>query len=387
MVEIWSAWRGKGLEDLLTECRELLEDMSFPSVHRWREGGGKVVGHFQVYFPEELAHAAGMLPVKLRGFPIERKVADSHFGSYICSIVRSNLEVALTQRLPLDLFVSHPICDVARNLPSVWRPNFQFPCLLLRLPQNPTARLALDFLEHEYRSLLSRMEEITGKEVTDDDLRESIEVFNENRRLLRELYRIKRERPWLLSVEEGYVLMAVGTLIPRQDHNELLRYALSLIHERQVRPQDKLRVVLLGGFCEQLPRELLRIIGESCYVVNDDLLIGLRWITYDVPTEGNLVRNLAQAYLESDSFSPVQHDPRRPKEEMLLRIIRESGAEAAIIGAAKMCEPGLDEQVAYAKALDDVGIRYFVFDFEEGMVSFDQIQLQIETFVESIMFV
>jgi len=387
MVEVWSAWRGKGLEDLLTECRELLEDMSFPSVHRWREGGGKVVGHFQVYFPEELAHAAGMLPVKLRGFPIERKVADSHFGSYICSIVRSNLEVALTQRLPLDLFVSHPICDVARNLPSVWRPNFQFPCLLLRLPQNPTARLALDFLEHEYRSLLSRMEEITGKEVTDDDLRESIEVFNENRRLLRELYRIKRERPWLLSVEEGYVLMAVGTLIPRQDHNELLRYALSLIHERQVRPQDKLRVVLLGGFCEQLPRELLRIIGESCYVVNDDLLIGLRWITYDVPTEGNLVRNLAQAYLESDSFSPVQHDPRRPKEEMLLRIIRESGAEAAIIGAAKMCEPGLDEQVAYAKALDDVGIRYFVFDFEEGMVSFDQIQLQIETFVESIMFV
>ncbi|MDT7944299.1 MAG: 2-hydroxyacyl-CoA dehydratase family protein [Dehalococcoidia bacterium] len=387
MTKVWSAWSGKGLEGVLQECRELLEDMSFPTVHRWREGGGKVVGHFQVYFPEELAHAVGMLPVKLRGFPIERKAADSHFGSYICSIVRSNLEVALTKRLPLDLFVSHPICDVARNLPSVWRPNFQFPCLLLRLPQNPTARLALDFLEHEYRSLLSQMEEITGKEVTDDDLRGSIEVFNENRHLLRELYRIKREHPWLLSVEEAYVLMAVGTLLPRREHNELLRYAIPLIYERKARPQDKLRVVLLGGFCEQLPLELLRIIGESCYVVDDDLLIGLRWITYDVPTQGDPVRNLAQAYLESDSFSPVQHDPRRPKEEMILRFVRQSGAEAAIIGAAKMCEPGLDEQVAYAKALDEAGIRYFVFDFEEAMTSFEQIQLQIETFVESIMFV
>jgi hypothetical protein len=46
MTKVWSAWSGKGLEGVLQECRELLEDMSFPTVHRWREGGGKVVGHF-----------------------------------------------------------------------------------------------------------------------------------------------------------------------------------------------------------------------------------------------------------------------------------------------------------------------------------------------------
>ena len=50
-----------------------------------------------------------------------------------------------------------------------------------------------------------------------------------------------------------------------------------------------------------------------------------------------------------------------------------------------MCEPGLDEQVAYTKALDEAHIPYFVTEFEEKMSGFDQMQLQLETFVESIL--
>ena len=97
-------------------------------------------------------------------------------------------------------------------------------------------------------------------------------------------------------------------------------------------------------------------------------------------------KDLATAYLEKSSYSPVQHDLRKPKEKMLLERIRSSRAEAAIITAAKMCEPGLDEQVAYVHALDEAGIPYFVSEFEEKMTSFDQFQLQLETFVENVLF-
>jgi benzoyl-CoA reductase subunit C len=51
-----------------------------------------------------------------------------------------------------------------------------------------------------------------------------------------------------------------------------------------------------------------------------------------------------------------------------------------------MCEPGLDEQVAYAKALEEAGIPYFVSEFEEKTTSFDQLQMQLETFVENVLF-
>jgi benzoyl-CoA reductase subunit C len=182
------------------------------------------------------------------------------------------------------------------------------------------------------------------------------------------------------------VLLAVGGIIPREEHNELLSGAIAGIRARSARKQDKIRVVMEGGFCEQPPLEMLRIISQSCYVVDDDLLIGLRWIEDDVGLEGDPWQNLAEAYLERSSYSLVQHDLRKPKERMLLERIRKSGAEAAIIAAAKMCEPGLDEQVAYAKALDEAAIPYFVSEFEEKMTSFDQLQMQLETFAENVLF-
>jgi len=386
-VNVLDGWQDKPLDDILWLCRELVEDAEFPTVRRWREAGGKVLGHFQVYFPEEIAHAAGMLPVKVAGAPVEARHADSHFGSYLCSILRSSLELALTGRLELDMFVTHPICDAARNLAGIWARNFSYPAQILYLPQNANSAYAVPYLRDEYDRLRRDIEQVVGRPVTDEAIRRSIEVFNENRRLIRELYAIKRETPWLLSVDEAYVLVAIGGRIPREEHNELLRAVIPMIRERQAPRQDKIRVVFEGGFCEQPPLDMLRAIGQSCYVVDDDLLIGLRWILDDVPTEGDPLYNLADAYINMSSYSPVQHDLRKPKEKMLLERIRNARAEAAIITAAKMCEPGLDEQVAYAKALDEAGIPYFVSEFEQKMTSFDHLQIQLETFVENILFV
>ena len=105
-----------------------------------------------------------------------------------------------------------------------------------------------------------------------------------------------------------------------------------------------------------------------------------------MPADGDPLAALADAYLERSSYSPVQHDLRKPKEQMLLERIREAGAEAAIVTAAKMCEPGLEEQVAYTQALDEAGIPYFVSEFEEKMTGFEQLRIQLETFVENLLF-
>jgi benzoyl-CoA reductase subunit C len=386
LTPVFDEWRGRSADDIIALSRDLLEDADYPTVKRWREAGGKVLGHFQVYFPEELAHAAGMLPLKIQGAAVEGRQSEARFGSYLCSIVKSSLELALSKRVQLDLFVSHPICDVARNLAAIWERNVDYPCRILYLPQNANSSYSAQYLRDEYARILSLIEEIAGRRVTDDDLRASLGVFNENRRLLREMYAIKRDTPWLLSVDEAYALMAIGGRIPREEHNALLAAALPGIRARTARAQDRMRVVFEGGFCEQPPPDLLRAIGQSCYVVDDDLLIGLRWIEADVETDGDPMLNLATAYLEKSSYSPVQHDLRKPKEKMLLERIRASRADAAIITAAKMCEPGLDEQVAYTHALDEAGIPYFVSEFEEKMTSFDQFQIQLETFVENVLF-
>jgi benzoyl-CoA reductase subunit C len=379
-------WTGGTFDDLQRAAAELVEDTTFPTVRRWRDGGGRVLGHFQVYFPEEIAHAAGMLPVKIRGAGIEPRHADARFGSYLCSILKTSLELALSGQLELDLFVSHPICDAARNLAAIWGRNCECPGRILYLPQNPNSIASARYLRDEYVRLLAVVEAVAGVTVTDDALRASIGLFNENRALIRRLYAIRRDAPWNLSVDECYPLVALGGLIPREEHNAVLREALPLIEARGARPRDLLRVVFDGGFCEQPPRELLWTLAQTCYVVDDDLLVGLRWLTSDVPVDADPLLALARAYLDQSSYSQVQHDSRKPKERMLLERIRGARAQAAILTAAKMCEPGLDEQVAYARALDEADVPYFVSEFEERMSSFDHLQIQLETFVENVLF-
>jgi benzoyl-CoA reductase subunit C len=385
-VTVFPEWQGQPLDEILYRSRELVEDTDFPTVRRWREGGGRVVGHFQVYFPEEIAHAGGLLPFKVRGAPVEPTQAESRFGSYLCSIIKTSLELALSKRVEMELFVTHPICDAARNLAGVWGRNLPYPCRILYLPQNPNSAYAARYLRDEYDRVRTLCAELAGRAITDDDLRRSLSVFNENRALLRRLYTLKRERPWLLPVDDAWVLTALGGLMPREEHNELLRTVLPLLERRSTPRQDKIRVILEGGFCEQPPLDLLRAIARSCYVVDDDLLVGLRWITADVPEHEDPLFALAQSYIGLSAHSPVQHDLTKPKDRMLLERLEHADAQAAILMAAKMCEPGLEELVVHTRALDRSGIRYFVSEFEENMSSFDSLEIQLETFVENLVF-
>jgi benzoyl-CoA reductase subunit C len=202
---------------------------------------------------------------------------------------------------------------------------------------------------------------------------------------MRELYDIKRDTPWLVTADEAYALVAVGGFIPREEHNDILRTVIPMIQERDGRQEDRIRIVYEGAFCEQPPLDLIRMLGRTCYVVDDDFLIGMRYILEDIVSD-NPMTDLAHAYIEQSSYSPVQHDLRKLKEDMLIERYKNANADAIIISAAKMCEPGLEEQVAYSHALDAEGIPYFVSEFEENMNSFDQLELQIETFLENILF-
>ena len=384
--KVFTSWHQQPLEEVLYQCRELYENTDFPTVKAWRDQGGKVLGHFQVYFPEEIVHAAGMLPVKIHGGNIQPDKADSRFGSYLCSIIKTSLELALSDNIKLDAFVTHPICDAARNLGAIWGRNYVYPCEILYLPHIPKSSASIDYLTGEYARLVRMVESVSGNKISDDALRNSISVFNRNRELMRELYDIKLETPEKVSAEDAYALVALAGILPREEHNELLEHVLPLLHQVEDKREDRIRVVFEGAFCEQPPFDMVRSIGRSAYVVDDDFLIGLRWILSDISQGEEPLRDLAHAYIEDSSYSPVQHDLRKPKEVMLIERVRKSKAEAVIVTAAKMCEPGLEEQVAYIHGLEKENIPFFVSEFEENQSSFADLELQLETFMENLLF-
>ncbi len=373
------------LTDVLARCHELSMRQEIAESE-----ANTAIGYFPVYFPEEIVHAAGLRPHALLGGGnrIEVRYADARIGSFVCSICRSTTELGLNGSLKgLGGFFAQPICDAAKHMAGVWGRNFpQQDPQILALPQNVNSPAAIRYVYDEYQRLRGILAQKVGHDISDEAIRASLVVYNENRRLQRALYAIKREDPARLSTVEAYLLVRAGTRVRREQHNELLSAALRLLPERHVRPMDKPRVVFLGGFCEQPPLEMIETIEDVCSIVDDDLLIGQRWITEDVPVDGDPIWALAESYVQRSASSPVQYDARKPKEEMLMEMLRGARAEAAIITAAKFCEPGLDDQLALSHRLDAEKVPYLILEFEEKMTSFEQMAMQVETFAESLLF-
>jgi benzoyl-CoA reductase subunit C len=373
------------LTDILARCHVLALSQELPPSE-----ADAAIGYFPVYFPEEIVHAAGLQPYALLGGGnrIDVRYADARIGSFVCSICRTTTELGLGGSLKgMRGFFAQPICDAAKHMAGIWGRNFpeQDP-QLLALPQNVNSSAAARYVYDEYQRLRGVLAQKGGHEIPDEAIHASLQVYNENRRLQRALYAIKRDDPARLSTVEAYLLIRAGTRMRREEHNALLSEALRLLVQRHVRPMDKPRVVFLGGFCEQPPLEMIETIEDVCFIVDDDLLVGQRWLTDDVPEDGDPLWALAESYINRSSASPVQYDARKPKEEVLLRMLHEVRAEAAIVAAAKFCEPGLDDQLALSRRLDAERIPYLVLEFEEKMTSFEQMAMQIETFAESLLF-
>ncbi|MGI9100990.1 MAG: 2-hydroxyacyl-CoA dehydratase [Terriglobales bacterium] len=380
-----------GVERTFDKCLDLLQDLSFPNVRRWKSGGGKAVGYFPVYAPVELVHAAGMLPVALAGAGdrLDIQHADARFGSFICSIVKTTAEMALTGGLDcFEGLLFSTICDSARNLCFVLKRNLPQACIeFIHLPQNCNSTATVDFLTEEYRRVLARLEEITGAGCSQDAIRASIAVYNENRRLIRELCDLRRHSPHLLAAWESYVLIRAGGVMPVEDHSRLLREAIPQIQGRTNKKRDSVRVIIEGAFCEQPPLQLIRLLEDAgCYIVADDLTLGQNWFAGEISSEGDPVRALADAYVNASRYSSVRHDFRQPRWDGLAEKVRSHDAAAVVFLIAKFCEPAYFDYVPFRQKLDELGIPHLLVEFEEKLFTFDRLRTEAETFVEALVF-
>jgi benzoyl-CoA reductase subunit C len=382
------------MERTFDTCEELVADLDFSAVRRWKaeHAGGRAIAYFPVYAPVEIIHACGMLPVGLTGAgdQLDIQHADARFGSFICSIVKTTMELGLTERLdPFDGFLFSSICDSARNLCFVLKRNLPGRYVdFLHLPHNSATPATVDFLASEYRRLIARLQEMNGGGFSADRLRRSIALYNQNRGLLRQLSRLRAEQPHLLRASELYLLLRAANLLPVEAHSEVVREVLAGLPARSAKPRDSLRVVVEGAFCEQPPRELIRLMEEAgCYIVDDDFVLGRRWFSEDVPTAGNPVLALAESYAARSVYSSVRHNPARPRTAGLLDKVRRSQAGAVIFLIAKFCEPAYFDYVLFKRELEKLGIPHLLLEFEEKMFTFDRVRTEVETFVESLMFV
>ncbi|MGA3055318.1 MAG: benzoyl-CoA reductase subunit C [Candidatus Korobacteraceae bacterium] len=380
------------LANLIQRAQELNDDFELTAVRAWKEAGAgrKAIGHMPIYVPRELIHAAGMLPVGIVGAGERLEIirGDAYFQSYICHIPRSTIELALSRRLDvLDGMLFPSICDVIRNLSGMW--TMLFPERYVRyvdLPQNFESATGGVYWRRELETLREDFSRLSGRPIEDDALRHSIAVYNENRSAICELYRARSHQPWIFPTSEVYVLLRAANVLPPEDHTALLRQYLRLAPlETDRRDRDQSRVVLVGTFCEQPPLGLLLTLERAgCWVVDDDLLLGLRWIMGDISCDGDPLQALVEAFLTRSAETAARYLPEGKHGGALVDSVRRNRAEGVIFCAPSFCDPALLEQPMLVAALDREGIPHTQFKYSEDTGQFAVIREQAGTFSDSI---
>jgi benzoyl-CoA reductase subunit C len=380
-------------DGVLEQCRELIDQPLSAVVERWKSihPGGRAVAVYPVWAPAEVIHAAGMLPLSLLGggTSVELTHADARFQSFVCSVAKSTLELGFQGLVKgVDGFVFSNICDVARNLGSIYKRNFPDVFVeYLHLPQNSTSASVAPYMASELRRLAAGFQQAFGLKVTDGALTASIETYNALRSRFRALYALRIAEPHKISTTELYAAMRAATLMDPDTASGWIDALLSGLPHRAVRPRDRLRVVVEGAFCEQPPLGLLEVIEEAgCSIVEDDLMLGWRWFTGDVASDGDPFARLGAAYVDQAVPSSTRHEGRQHRAEGLIEKVRRARADAVIFMPAKFCEPALFDYVLMKQGLDRAGIPHMLVEFEEKMWTFERTRNEIETFVESMLF-
>lgn len=380
------------LEQIVKHCQELYDDLDFNCVKRWKEAhpGQKAIGHMPVYVPREIIHAAGMLPVGILGGGDQLDVihGDAYYQSYICRIPRSTIELAVTGRLDsLDGMLFPSTCDVIRNLSGMWQLKFKDKFVrYFDVPQDFDLDVGGVFYTRELQVLRDELSALGGREITDDNLRASIALYNENRQVLSELYAYRSAEPWQVLTPEVYLLMRAGMVLPVEEHTQLIRDYIAAAKAVRRPARDNCRVVINGLFCEQPPLGLLKSIEMAgCYVVDDDFMLVARWLLDDVPMEGDPLQNLSHAFITYSVETSCKYVPtREAKGKFLLDSVRKNNAEGVIFASPSFCDPALLDRPMLQKALSAQGIPYTAFKYAENSGQMQPIREQAGTFADSI---
>ena len=348
----------------------------------WKADGGKVIGTLCCSVPEEIIHAAGMLPVRILGGHDETTEADLHLPANLCPYCRRCFDQALKGRYDyLDGLVIPNVCNVIKAMYGFSKLLLKAPYIrFLDVPQRLSAS-GTSFFAEELGRFRDSLEEFSGTRMTAEMLRHSIDLYNENRTFLERVYDLRRKARPLVSGSEAQEIVISGMLMPKEQHNAMLAAMLGGIEHRDNQPAPGVRLFLTASILDN--SEFVSLI-EECggSVVADDMPMGRRYFSGLVATDGDPLYALADRYLNRIAC------PRKmlPDERLahVVSMIKEADVRGVIIHSMRACDPHLYEYPLLKEMLEKEGLPVLFFRGEEVETERAQQRADIEAFIEML---
>lgn len=337
-----------------------------------------VVGTLCSYVPVELLHSFGVLPVGIWGQADDFHRADGLLQPYICPPARHLMALGLEGRYDfLDGIVHCYTCDATCGLYNIgvrnMHPGFSH---LISLPYVDIEE-ARQYALAEFAVLIEKLASLTGREFSPEGLALSIDLYEEESSLMREVYRLKASG-LPISYADIHSMNVCGKTLPVEMMVE--RLGAYVEEAKKMAPAGGgRRFLLTGSVVTDVP--LMEFIeGAGASIVADDTCLGLRPLAGRVP-EGPPLESLAGYYLSRPPCASRADFPARKR--FLLETVRAYDVEAVMFVHQKFCDPHLSDYPFLKEILDASGVVSLQIELEgEGFTG--QVRTRIESFMEML---
>ena len=373
------------MKTILDETRALASSTHNHYLEEAKRQGKKIIGYFCSYMPEEIIHAPGFVPYRMRAVESKGTTrADAYYSSINCTFVKHCFNKALSGDFAfLDGVVFVNGCDHSRRMYDNWRyagigPSFLHMFFAPHMINEP----ALEYFSLECEKLKSSIEKHFNVSITNASLKNSISLYNQKRRLLAEIYALRSSKDVPIKASELLGVMLAVTAVPVETAIDILTEVKKFISGRVISRPEDLRLFISGGCIEEMEHlELIENCG--CVIVADTICLGSRHFLDEVKTDENPTQAIAHRYLSHLSCPRMMGDFDR-RFDYLLGVRDEYGIEGAMIEKLKFCDIWGGEIYLYRQETKSHNIPLLALERECYGGGAGQIKTRVQAFLEKL---
>ena len=356
-----------------------------------RGEGKKVIGFPPGgYLPEELVLASGAIPVCLVRAGDHSMVEAA--GAYICRwfdpFCRAQIGYAMSGEDPyynvLDLFAIPVTDNHIRAISDTVSYNSDIEVFPFGVPHKKD-KSSFEYYLEGIKRLRGKLEDVTGKEITDSELREKVFLCNRERELLREISLMRRGDSIPLSSRDFIGLNHASFIADKGFMVEVLELLVKELKEETWRPVKGPRILLTGSTLAQGDLKVLDMIESAGgEVVIEEFGEGIRPYWYDVEADGDIMINLAEAYFMK-RVAPAWFRPGRERLNLLVDLAVDFDVDGVIWYHLMYRESYKVESYFFPGILKEkTGLSMLTVESDYDATETGPLQTRIETFIETI---
>ena len=362
----------------------------FITMKEEKDKGRNVVGTFCTYTPKEVIYAADAIAVSLCSTNDETiPEAEKYLPKNLCPLIKSSYGFAITDKCPYmyfsDIIVGETTCDGKKKMYELWgeiKDNH-----VMKLPHSRN-EFSIALWQNEIKELIKRLEKKFNVTITEEKLKESIKLCNEERKIIKEFFNLGKLIPSPIKGSDMHeALQASNYKFDRKLYMEEIKKLVDTLKEKHEKGESPFtkntpRILITGcptgGLVDKIIKQLEEV-GSS--VVCFESCVGTKSFEMLVDESKDPIEAIAERYLNIPCSVMSPNDERM---DIIKQYIDEYQIDGVVDVTLSACHTYAVESEKVRRTVEGCGKSYLQIETNYSNSDSGQLRTRLEAFVEML---